>query len=44
MLMILFSYENVIYEVSELISSRKNDYYNQQTPKLNDPKTSSKTY
>ena len=44
MLMISFSYENVKYEVSELICSRKNDYYNQQTPKLNDPKASSKTY
>ena len=36
--------ENVISEVSDLIFSRKNVYYNQLAQKLNDPKTSSKTY
>ena len=36
--------ENVISEVSELIFNRKNVYYNQLSQKLNDPKTSSKTY
>ena len=36
--------ENVISEVSELIFNRKNVYYNQLAQKLNDPKTSSKTY
>ena len=36
--------ENVICKVSELISSRNNDYYNRQIQKLDDPKTSSKTY
>ena len=36
--------ENVISEVSDLIFNRKNVYYNQLAQKLNDPKTSSKTY
>ena len=36
--------ENVISEVSDLIFSRKNVYYDQLAQKLNDPKTSSKTY
>ena len=36
--------ENVISEVSELIFNRKNVHYNQLAQKLNDPKTSSKTY
>ena len=36
--------ENVISEVSELIFNRKNVYYNQLAQKLNDPKTSLKTY
>ena len=36
--------ENVISEVSDLVFSRKNVYYNQLAQKLNDPKTSSKTY
>ena len=36
--------KNVIYEVPELIFNRKNIYYNQLAQKLDDPKTSSKTY
>ena len=36
--------ENVMSEVSDLIFIRKNVYYNQLVQKLNDPKTSSKTY
>ena len=36
--------ENGISEVSDLIFNRKNVYYNQLAQKLNDPKTSSKTY
>ena len=36
--------QNVISEVSELVSSSKSEYYNRLASKLNDPKTSSKTY
>ena len=36
--------ENVLSEVSDLIFNRKNAYYNQLAQKLNEPKTSSKTY
>ena len=34
----------MLYEISDLIFNRKNVYYNQLAQKLNDPKTSSKTY
>ena len=36
--------QNAIQEVSNMISSRKEDYYNKLSKKLNNPKTSSKTY
>ena len=36
--------EDVIFEVSESIFNRNNVYYNQLSQKINDPKTSSKTY
>ena len=36
--------ENVISELAELIFNRKDVYYNQQAQKLNEPKTSLKTY
>ena len=41
-LMILFS-QKMLY-LSDLIINRKNVYYSQLAQKLNDPKTSSKTY
>ena len=36
--------ENVISELAELIFNRKDVYCNQQAQKLNEPKTSLKTY
>ena len=36
--------ENIISEVSDLMFNRKSVYYTQLAQKLNDPKTSSKTY
>ena len=36
--------ENVISEVSKLMSNKKNVYYKQLAQKQNEPKTSSKTY
>ena len=36
--------QNVIAEVSKLVCKSKDDYHNQLTRKLNNPKTSSKTY
>ena len=36
--------ENVMSELSQLIFNRKDVYYNQQAQKLNEPKTSLKTY
>ena len=36
--------QNLAIEISELISIRKEEYYNNLSKKLNDPNTSAKTY
>ena len=36
--------QNLAVEISELISVRKEEYYNNLSKKLNDPNTSAKTY